>query len=348
MREKARSVQPNVPPSSNKVAEVVVLNSHRLERIAITPPSGGDPVLITLYTDSELSDNGEIGCDYLMENYQAQEEVKWRKIDGFDIKVDEQIGRELPLPSKKGTESAREKAELVVQPNVPPSSNEVAEVVVLNSHRLECIAITPPSGGDPVLITLYADSELSDNGEIGCDYLMENYQAQEEVKWRKIDGFDIKVDEQIGRELPLPSKKGTESAREKAELVVQPNVPPSSNEVAEVVVLNSHRLERIAITPPSGGDPVLITLYTDSELSDNGEIGCDYLMENYQAQEEVKWRKIDGFDIKVDEQIGRELPLVENYHYHRRKELSQQEKKLNWWFNPMFPLLVMKLLKWWF
>ena len=106
MREKARSVQPNVPPSINEVAELVVLNSHRLERIAITPPSGGDPVLITLYADSELSDNGEIGCDYLMENYQAQEEVKWRKIDGFDIKVDEQIGRELPLPSKKGTESA--------------------------------------------------------------------------------------------------------------------------------------------------------------------------------------------------------------------------------------------------
>ena len=92
----------------------------------------------------------------------------------------------------------------MVQPNVPPSSNEVAEVVVLNSHRLERIAITPPSGGDPVLITLYADSELSDNGEIGCDYLMENYQAQEEV-----EGFDELI---IGRELPLPSKKGTESA----------------------------------------------------------------------------------------------------------------------------------------
>ena len=83
----------------------MVLNSHRLERVAITPPSGGDPTYISLYRDSELSDNGEIGCDYLMQQHQV-EDVKWRKMATFDIGRDQQIGRELPLPSKKGTESA--------------------------------------------------------------------------------------------------------------------------------------------------------------------------------------------------------------------------------------------------
>ena len=77
-----------------------------MERIAITPPSGGDPVLIALYPNSELSDHGEIGCDYLMQYHEVQQEVKWRRDPGFDVAHDRQIGRELPLPSKKGTESA--------------------------------------------------------------------------------------------------------------------------------------------------------------------------------------------------------------------------------------------------
>ncbi len=91
-------------------------------------------------------------------------------------------------------------------------SNEVAELVVLNSHRLEQIAVTPPSGGVPAYIPFYHNSELSDDGEIGCDYLMTDNQVKDEVKWRNMTTFDISCDQQIGRELPLPSKKGTESA----------------------------------------------------------------------------------------------------------------------------------------
>ena len=84
-----------------------MLNSHRPERISITGPSGTQPVVISLYPNSDQSDdNGEIGCDYLMQCHEVMQEVKWRKDSGFDISRDEQIGRELPLPSKKGTESA--------------------------------------------------------------------------------------------------------------------------------------------------------------------------------------------------------------------------------------------------
>ena len=58
-----------------------------------------------MYDNSEHSEPGEIGCDYLKEEWQCAEDVKWRESKAFDIKLDKQIGRELPLPSKKGTES---------------------------------------------------------------------------------------------------------------------------------------------------------------------------------------------------------------------------------------------------
>ena len=63
-----------------------------LEPIATTPPS--DP---TYYRYSEPSDNGEIGCDYLMQEYQVEDVTQWTTFE---------ISRKLPLPSKKGTKSA--------------------------------------------------------------------------------------------------------------------------------------------------------------------------------------------------------------------------------------------------
>ena len=106
LREKALTYQTSIPQTSSEIAELAVLNSHRFEQISITPPSGGEPVMISLYAHSETSELGEIGCDYLMDEYQAQEDIRWKKMEGFDIRRDEQIGRELPLPAKKGTESA--------------------------------------------------------------------------------------------------------------------------------------------------------------------------------------------------------------------------------------------------
>ena len=93
--------------SSTDIAEIVLLNSHRYTRIAVTPLVGKDHVNnILLYENSEEVDEpGHIGCDFLKDEYLIQEDVRWRGIRHFDILADEQIGRELPLPSKRGTES---------------------------------------------------------------------------------------------------------------------------------------------------------------------------------------------------------------------------------------------------
>ena len=92
------------------------------------------------------------------------------------------------------------------------STSEVAELVLLNSSRYIRIGITPPTGEDPVIISLYANSdECNEPGEIGCDYLDEKYEIKEDVRWRNFKTFQEGEDEQVVRELPLPSNQDTES-----------------------------------------------------------------------------------------------------------------------------------------
>ena len=82
------------------------MNSSRYIRIGITPPTGEDPVIISLYPNSdECNEPGEIGCDYLDEKYEIKEYVHWRNFKIFEVGIDEQVVRELPLPSNRETES---------------------------------------------------------------------------------------------------------------------------------------------------------------------------------------------------------------------------------------------------
>ena len=91
------------------------------------------------------------------------------------------------------------------------SKVEIAELVLLNSSRYVCIGITPPTGEDPVIISLYANSdECNEPGEIGCDYLDEKYEIKEDVCRRKFKTFQEGEDKQIVGELPLPSNRETE------------------------------------------------------------------------------------------------------------------------------------------
>lgn len=95
------------PPTRPETAEIVLLNSNRYSQIIVTPPSGDDPFVISLYstTDNDPEECGLIGCDYLMEIHEVSEDVRWKDMKDFDIVKDKLIGRELPLPSKRGTES---------------------------------------------------------------------------------------------------------------------------------------------------------------------------------------------------------------------------------------------------
>ena len=91
-------------------------------------------------------------------------------------------------------------------------SPETAEIVLLNSHRFSQISVTPPKGGDPLVISFYRNSDkVEERGHIGCDYLVEAHQLTEDVRWKDTKDFDVIKDKLIGRELPLPSKRGTES-----------------------------------------------------------------------------------------------------------------------------------------
>ena len=82
------------------------MNSSRYVRIGITPPTGEDSVIISLYANSdECNEPGEIGCDYLDETYVIKEDIRWRNFKAFQEGEDEQVVRELPLPSNRETES---------------------------------------------------------------------------------------------------------------------------------------------------------------------------------------------------------------------------------------------------
>ena len=109
MEEKYKTVSIHSRASSSsqvEIAELVLLNSSRYIRIGITPPTGEDPVIISLYTNSdECNEPGEIGCDYLDEKHEIKEDVRWRNFKTFQEGEDEQVVRELPLPSNRETES---------------------------------------------------------------------------------------------------------------------------------------------------------------------------------------------------------------------------------------------------
>ena len=97
------SEQSHASSSSNsselEIAELVLLNSSRYVRIEITPPTGEDSVIISLYDNSdECNEPGEIGCDCLDEKYEVKEDVGWRNCQSFDSVKDKQIVPELPLP----------------------------------------------------------------------------------------------------------------------------------------------------------------------------------------------------------------------------------------------------------
>ena len=109
MEEKYKTISIQSRTSSTsevEVAELVLLNSSRYIRIGITPPTGEDSVIISLYANSdECNEPGEIGCDYLDEKYEVKEDVRWRNFKMFEVGIDEQVVRELPLPSNRDTES---------------------------------------------------------------------------------------------------------------------------------------------------------------------------------------------------------------------------------------------------
>ena len=109
MEEKYKTISIQSRTSSTsevEIAELVLLNSSRYIRIGITPPTGEDPVIISLYANSdECNEPGEIGCDYLDEKYEVKEDVRWRNFKMFEVGIDEQVVRELPLPSNRDTES---------------------------------------------------------------------------------------------------------------------------------------------------------------------------------------------------------------------------------------------------
>ena len=95
----------SLPTVSPETSEIVLLNSHRYTQISVTTLTG-DKSVISLYNNSEEAEvPGFIGCDYLAPGHEVKGKVLWKELKPFDIVKDERVGRELPLPSKRGTES---------------------------------------------------------------------------------------------------------------------------------------------------------------------------------------------------------------------------------------------------
>ncbi|XP_019860847.1 PREDICTED: uncharacterized protein LOC109589166 [Amphimedon queenslandica] len=103
--ERRANDEMSLPTVSPETSEIVLLNSHRYTQIAITTLTGEQSV-ISLYNNSEEAEPpGFIGCDYLAPSHELKGKVLWKELKPFDIVKDERVGRELPLPSKRGTES---------------------------------------------------------------------------------------------------------------------------------------------------------------------------------------------------------------------------------------------------
>ena len=89
------------------------------------------------------------------------------------------------------------------------STNDVAELVILNSNRPIHCMVTPPTGENPQLIRFYDNSdEVEELGFVGCDYLTV---CVNDEKWKQMDPFESPKDEKIVCQLPLPSNRGVES-----------------------------------------------------------------------------------------------------------------------------------------
>ena len=81
------------------------MNSSQVLRLLITPPTGEDQALIPLYINSDdYSELGIIGCDFLLEENFISQEICWKPTKPFEINKDEQVVRELPLPSNRDPE----------------------------------------------------------------------------------------------------------------------------------------------------------------------------------------------------------------------------------------------------
>lgn len=92
-------------------------------------------------------------------------------------------------------------------PTAASTPGDTAELVLLNSALFIRFMITPPTGEDPVVINVFANSDdCSEYGYIGCD--CDEFPASHDTKWRGMKPFeDIKTDLLIPVQLPLPRNR---------------------------------------------------------------------------------------------------------------------------------------------
>ena len=92
---------------------------------------------------------------------------------------------------------------------VSPKNPEKAELVVMNSRTPKHIIMTPPCGNCLPTIRSKCLRSYHDSEQVfisnGYDYLAQQHQIKDEVVWQNTKLFDNVYDEQVGRELPLPS-----------------------------------------------------------------------------------------------------------------------------------------------
>ena len=106
-REKAVSSQVTDISAELEKAEMVLLNSQRLNKVWVSLPSGKDEAFqVTLYENSDHdSDLGMVGCDFLINDH-FYPDKKWNECRPFDEEKDELVGREFPLPPSKHAQQA--------------------------------------------------------------------------------------------------------------------------------------------------------------------------------------------------------------------------------------------------
>ncbi|XP_019853723.1 PREDICTED: uncharacterized protein LOC109583020 isoform X2 [Amphimedon queenslandica] len=115
-----RYQSPTAVSAQNAAAELVILNSSQVLRLLITPPTGEDPALIPLYINSDdCSELGIIGCDFLLEEHFVSQEIRWKPTKPFQINKDEQVVRELPLPSNRDSEPKETSAAVSSKKELP-------------------------------------------------------------------------------------------------------------------------------------------------------------------------------------------------------------------------------------
>lgn len=94
-------------------------------------------------------------------------------------------------------------------PTAASSTDDTAELVILNSSLFVRFMVVPPTGEDPVIINVFANSDdYSEYGYIGCDYDLDENQMTQETRWKGMKRFDNNpTNKLIPVELPLPSNR---------------------------------------------------------------------------------------------------------------------------------------------